>query len=578
MKKNIFLTSLVLLLATSCSNALPESSYNKVNGNDNFENPGNLVVSDFPIDGVLDAEDYANPSFVATMGGTADFATSVTAKIIFGDTGLTVGFDVIDKYISSSTDYTDPQFVVNSDNVEFYIDINNDKGKTANSDDFAFLINPEEFIEMRNGTGSYWGTWSGVVDYGVSVNGTINNDSNADIGWGCEVYLPYKTFGFTKDSTIGVAFGCRDKTSYDTKSNWIGCGPDPQIIDTYISINKNGAVASLVNELSVNSGMFSYTDNVYTAELNGSVGTFMSNPMSEGTYSIDMYTSFVGGDYDNGIMIQVDSVNAHFYEGLGTTYYFLCINRDGNGLLGQTVNGKWIECGVYEDVPHYVNGWNNFKVILANDYITCYINDTLVFTQSHVASAKPFGIRAAMKGVKYKTPTFSTSTEGAYVGISGYRMVTGSFDYVAGNESITTTALGEIGAIILKNAELAEGTLQTTIKTNVASDNGIIFKVETNDLTTFWEAGVSYYFFFVNGSGQAHLGRVELGNWANMSSIDIPGYNVNNSYDLKVTFTGNNIKCYVNNQLMISVNDHNPLAGNQYGFRSATVGTTFKLF
>ena len=247
MKKNIFLLSLVLLLTTSCS-TLSDSKYVKEDGNNNFENPGNLVVSDFPIDGVLDEEDYANPALVATMGGTEEFTTSVLAKVVFGETGLTVGFEVKDIYISSSTDYTDPQFVVNSDNVEFYIDLNNDKGKTANSDDFAFLINPEEFIEMRNGTGSYWGTWSGVVDYGVSINGTINNDSDNDIGWGCEVYLPYETFGFTKDSTVGVAFGCRDKTSYDSKSDWIGCGPDPQIIDTYISLNKDGAVSSLVND------------------------------------------------------------------------------------------------------------------------------------------------------------------------------------------------------------------------------------------------------------------------------------------------------------------------------------------
>lgn len=578
MKKKIFLSSLVLLLATSCSNTASNSKYNKEEGNNNFENPGNLVVSDFPIDGILDEEDYADPSYVATMGGTDDFTTSVTAKIVFGETGLTVGFEVKDKYISSSTDYTDPQFVVNSDNVEFYIDVANDKGKTARSDDFAFLINPEEFIEMRNGTGSYWGTWSGVVDYGVSINGTINNDSDADDGWGCEVYLPYQTFGFTKDSTIGVAFGCRDKTSYDTKSKWIGCGPDPQIINTYISLNKNGSVATQVNELSVNSGMFTYSNDVYTAELNDSVGTFISNPMSEGTYSIDMYTSFVGGSYDNGVIIQVDTVNGYFFEGLGTTYYFLSINRDGNALLGQTVNGKWNECGVYEDVPHKVNDWNNFKIVLANDYITCYINDTLVFAQSHIATVKPFGVRAGMKGVKYSEPTFSNSTEGAYVGIDGYRMVTGNYEYLVENESITTTALGDNGAILLKNSELNEGTLETTLKAASRSDNGIIFKVNSNNLSTFWENGVSYYFFFVNKDGNAQLGRVDNGNWSDLSSIGIQNYDVNNSYKLKVTFTGNNIKCYVNNQLTISVNDQNPLTGSQYGFRSGSIGTTFTLF
>ena len=45
-----------------------------------------------------------------------------------------------------------PEFLTGKEFLEFYIDINNDKGKTANSDDFAFLINPEEFISMGKST------------------------------------------------------------------------------------------------------------------------------------------------------------------------------------------------------------------------------------------------------------------------------------------------------------------------------------------------------------------------------------------------------------------------------------------
>lgn len=577
MKKVFCLLSSVLLLA-GCSST---TQYNKIAGNDNFNVNGNLIVSDFPIDGVIDEKDYKDAALTISMGGTADFATKVTAKVVFGNVGMTVGFYSLDKYLSSSTDYSDPNFVVNSDNVEFYIDTLNNKGKHAQSDDYGFLVNPEEFIEMRTGSGSYWSGYSGVVDYAVKVEGTINNDSDIDVGWGCEMFLPYEIFGFNRDSTVGVAFGCRDKNSTEKTSKWTGWTPNPQIIDTFVSLNRNGVVANKVNDLTVNNGGFTYNEGTYTATLNDSLGTFKDAKKSEGTFSVDMYLSFVGENYDNGITIQVNSTNDIFWENSGVDYYFFAITHEGNALLGETSDGNWNEICFAENVNYKLNDWNNLKVVLANNYIACYLNNTYLFAgfigEVHEL---PFGLRAAMSGIKYKNIICSDSTEGAYEGIDGFHSVCGDFEYSdSTKQKISAKQISGAGAMIIANEELSvAGAIETNMKVTAGSDNGIVFKVDDGGRNHFWEeTQVSYYFFFINFEGKASLGRVLNGSWTDMSgAINIPGYSIEQTYTLRVEYTSSQISCYINNAEMIRVSDSS-LVGTQYGFRAGHLGTTFTL-
>lgn len=578
--KKIALYLIPAFLLASCASAgpSPDSSYSKVEGNDNFNAEGNLIVSDFPIDGILAEEDYANASLTIHMGGTADFETEVTAQLVFGENGLTVGFYSKDKYISSSINYTDPQFVVNSDNVEFYIDTLNDKSKKAQSDDYAFLINPEEYIEMRTGTGSYWSTYSGVVDYAVKVDGTINDDSDVDVGWGCEIYLPYQIFGFTQDSVIGVAFGCRDKKTYDTTSKWTGWGPDPQIIETYVSVGKDGIVPNVVEDLTVNNGGFEYQDGEYVATSDNALGTLKNEAMTEGTFSVDMYLSYVGQRYDNGITLQVSSVDDFFWERAGVSYYFFAITHEGNALLGHADNGGWRELAFARSVNYVLHDWNNMKVILANGYFTCFLNEEYLFA-APVASleALPFGLRAAMSGIRYRNIVYSASTEGAYVPISGYHATWGEFEFTDETETqLRSNTIREAGAMIISTSSLSDtDTLETTVKAQTPSDNGIVFKLDDGGRASFWEhPEVSYYFFFISVNGEAYLGRVLNGGWTNMSAKPITGYDINHAYTLKVEYTPTTVKCYVNGELRITVTDDS-LTGTKYGYRAGSVGVTF---
>lgn len=580
--KNISILLMLMCVVgctTSNTQSLDNEFFSKVEGNEDFKEPGNMVQADFKIDGVLDDEEWKNPNLEINIGGTDLVPATVNAKIYFGENGLSIGFTTKDTMIAASQEYNDIQFVVNSDNVEFYIDCQNDKGEIAKPDDYTFLINPEEFAEMRVGTGSYWGPWSGVVDYAVKVDGTINDDSDIDVGWGCELFLPYKTFGFTKDSVIGVAFGCRDKTSNLKTSEWAGWIPDPQIINTYVSINKNGIVKEDIGDYNVASGKFSYDQEtgVYQSESSNSLAVHKTDQMRNGTYSADMYFDKINGD--NGIIFQVkESETGLFWEGSGVRYYFFFINFHGEALLAKTNNGLWTHI---QNVPCSVKlqDWNNLKVVVNNNKITCFLNGLKVIEHTEALySTIGVGIRSGVAGIKYRNMTISDSLDVSESGpkIDGYQTVRGMFDYENNNKTSVKATVVAPGAMLIKeNTSINNGTITLNVKANTKADNGIVFRVNDNGNTSYWEDGVSYYFFFISLNGSAYLGRVNSG-WANIGEKAIPNYDVNKEYQLKIVMKDDNIKCYVDDTLYIDVND-SVVKGTKCGIRAGSTNATFSL-
>lgn len=581
--KNVSMFILAMLLVGCSSNNSQSiegnAFFNKTEGNADFNEPGNMVQADFLIDGVLDNEEWANPNLEINIGGTSTVPATVNAKLYFGDNGLSIGFITKDTMIAASQEYNNEQFVVNSDNVEFYIDCNNDKGQIAKPDDYTFLINPEEFAEMRVGTGSYWGPWSGVVDYAVKVEGTINDDSDVDTGWGCELFLPYKTFGFTKDSIIGIAFGCRDKTSNLKTSEWAGWIPDPQIIDTYVSVDKNGIFKESVGSYNIASGKFSYDEEnkIYQSESGNSLAVHKEDQMRNGTYSADMYLEKISGD--NGIIFQVkESDTGLFWEGTGVRYYFFFINIHGEALLAKTNNGLWTHI---QNVPCSIKlqDWNNLKVVVNNNKITCFLNGIKVIEHTEALySTIGVGLRSGVEGIKYKNILVSDSLDVTETGpkIEGYQTVRGFFDYEDNTKTTIKATVVAPGAMMIKeDTSISDGTISLNVKANTKADNGIVFRVNDNGNTSYWEDGVSYYFFFISLNGSAYLGRVNNG-WTNLGEKVISNYDVSKNYELKVVMDGNNFKCYVDNTLYLDIND-STVKGTKCGIRAGSVDASFSL-
>ena len=112
-----------------------------------------------------------------------------------------------------------------------------------------------------------------------------------------------------------------------------------------------------------------------------------------------------------------------------------------------------------------------------------------------------------------------------------------------------------------------------------ANDCGIIFKLDDKRKTSYWEDGVSYYFFFISKDGLLFLGKVNNGKWETPANLPISGFDVSKEYTLKVEFTENTFNCYLDNKLYFNqFDDDEVLTGQGYGLRAGSVDTIFTLF
>lgn len=136
------------------------------------------------------------------------------------------------------------------------------------------------------------------------------------------------------------------------------------------------------------------------------------------------------------------------------------------------------------------------------------------------------------------------------------------------------------GANILANTTQGfdRGSIEVTVSSSTPSDSGIIFCLENNGSSTFWESNVSYYFFFVNIEGSAYLGKVDNGKWSALKVLPIDGFVQGESYTIKVILNGTDIYCYVNGELYIGYSEIRFLTGGGFGLRTGAAGVSFTNF
>ena len=146
--------------------------------------------------------------------------------------------------------------------------------------------------------------------------------------------------------------------------------------------------------------------------------------------------------------------------------------------------------------------------------------------------------------------------------------------------SIENGFVSSSGANILANTSQGfdRGSVEVTVNSPSSSDSGIIFCVENNGMSSFWEYNVSYYFFFISLEGHAYLGKVNQGKWAALKTIPIENFDRSQSYTIKVILNGTDIYCYVNGELYIGYSEIRFLTGGGFGLRTGTAGVTFTDF
>jgi hypothetical protein len=120
---------------------------------------------------------------------------------------------------------------------------------------------------------------------------------------------------------------------------------------------------------------------------------------------------------------------------------------------------------------------------------------------------------------------------------------------------------------------------------NVSHDGGLVFGLNDNGYTHFWESansGIYYYMLMINFEGIILFakidGRENAPMWTTLyDRSNIKDINWSKTYTLSVVTSGNNVKCYVDDMLMFSQDVLDTFEGKKLGFRSAASGATYSL-
>ena len=321
------------------------------------------------------------------------------------------------------------------------------------------------------------------------------------------------------------------------------------------------------------SGSAQEKDGVITTLQPSTLLTHKTGSFAEGTISA---TIKMGTLSDSGIIFGLSDNGLTNYWEPGVDYYEFFLTGWGGVYLAK-VNGtgttvwnelKSLPWGIQTDVEY------TLKVEWKDGNIKCYVNDALCidYTDANPLTGTQYGYRAIGTGVEYGPITVS-----AEIAEKEEVSVPTDYNIAAGNaqeqDGVITTLQG--GTLLThKTASFAAGTLTADVKTVAGSDNGIVFGLNDNGKTSYWE-DVNYYFFFINLNGDAYLGKVNSG-WSQCGNVThIDGFDVANTYTLKVEWNNGNIKCYVNDVLYIDYTDAEPLTGTQYGYRAGGAGVEF---
>ena len=248
MKKKLFgavVLAAALCMAAGCAPQEQQGgslSEGKQPGGDSFEYEGNYTAPELTIDGLDTDAQWQSAPVLATFGRN----NAATVKVYRGAEALFFYFTVSDTVLLTEGEANDDT-VTRSDSVELYLDTLADGGSRPQSDDYQINLGIHGKTRIMQGAGSQWGNWNGLIDYEVSLDGTLNDGTAAsDTGYSVEVMVPYSQIGIERTDTIGVSFAQVDKwgagASSGTDWDWFGWTfegtlREPQTPDNYVLLD-----------------------------------------------------------------------------------------------------------------------------------------------------------------------------------------------------------------------------------------------------------------------------------------------------------------------------------------------------
>ena len=239
------------------SDVYQDYSSDKQPGDGNFDYPGNYENPELTIDGLGDDKQWQGVEPCVTYGKSVDGQNAVSVKLYRGESALFFLFEVQDKVLLTQG-VTNDDAVTHGDSIELYLDTLADGGRNPQSDDYQINLGIHGKTRIMQGAGGQWGSWNGLIDYEVALNGTLNDGDGAnDTGYSVEVMIPYAQIMIERDDTLGIAFGQVDKVrpedaptgAQDGPWNWYGwsykgVAVNPQVPNEYILLDKDNNLMS----------------------------------------------------------------------------------------------------------------------------------------------------------------------------------------------------------------------------------------------------------------------------------------------------------------------------------------------
>lgn len=253
-----WLLSILGLLLLSCNSNQQISSSTSSNTNQNtivdydsdremtgdqFDFKGNYTKPELTVDGKDDEEQWKNSTEYITFGQLLQ----AKVKMFRGESALYCYFVVEDEDIQTVGENNGDD-VTKGDSVEIYFDFKNDAASKPQNDDIQINIGAHGKTRIFVGSNGQWGSWNGLLDYEVVIDGTLNDDKDVDQGYAIELMIPYEQVGIDKNSIFGFSLGHvargRESTHDTLAYTWGGISYegnfiDPQSPATYLVLMGN---------------------------------------------------------------------------------------------------------------------------------------------------------------------------------------------------------------------------------------------------------------------------------------------------------------------------------------------------
>ncbi len=341
------------------------------------------------------------------------------------------------------------------------------------------------------------------------------------------------------------------------------------------------------------------------------------------------FTMNRSGSGDDGIVFCLtDNGKASYWEGAGTSYYFLFVDNSNQLRLARIVGG-WSEIDAVRTSLGSIHDTYNLDVVITGNRIECFVNGVkyIDYTDNNKLAGTSYGIRAKATNVKYTenahdnshvviidganttltyvadggTVTAPADPEKAGYTFAGWYAADGDTPYdwstpVTADVRISarfeldeevkySTTQGSVSAtdfgysatadntlMILRDTTFAKGSIQVTVKPGTGNDCGLVFGANVTDGAK-WE-NFDYFAVLINSNGTILFSRVNP--WGTMASSAVIEGNFDpaKAHTIKVEYNDGYAKVYADDLLAMTVYI-GELKGTAVGFRAAKSGTEF---